>query len=73
MDGASTAATTASKSTSHMREILRLIPSGIGLSERSTTASGAIPILRKAATLCCVGFVFNSPDGPIYGTREICK
>ena len=65
MDGASTAATTASRSTSHINEILRLMPSGIGRSDRKTTASGAIPMLRKAATLCCVGFVFNSPDGPI--------
>ena len=52
MLGASTAATTASESTSHIKEIFFLIESGITRSERSTTASGAIPILRSAATLC---------------------
>ena len=65
MDGASTAATTASRSTSHIFEIFFLTESGISRSERITIASGAIPIDRRAATLCCVGFVFNSPDGPI--------
>jgi hypothetical protein len=63
MLGASTAATTASTSTSHISEIFRLTFSGISRSARHTTASGAIPMLRSAATECWVGLVFNSPDG----------
>jgi predicted glycosyl hydrolase (DUF1957 family) len=65
MDGASTADTTASSSTSHIRLILRFSPSLIGRSLRHTMASGWIPILRSAATECWVGLVFSSPDGPM--------
>ena len=57
--------TTASSSTSHMRLTLRLSPSLIGRSDRQTIASGWMPMLRSAATECCVGLVFSSPDGPI--------
>ena len=31
---------------------------------RRISASGWMPMLRSAATECCVGFVFSSPDGP---------
>ncbi len=72
MLGTSTAFTTASTSTSHMSAILRVIDSGTGRSERSTIASGWMPIERSAATECWVGFVFCSPDAPRYGTRETC-
>ena len=65
MDGASGAETTASSSTSHIRLILRFRPSLIGRSERATMASGWMPMLRRAATLCWVGLVFSSPDGPM--------
>ena len=65
MDGASTAETTASSSTSHMRLIFRLSPSLIGRSLRHTIASGWMPMLRSAATECWVGLVFSSPDGPM--------
>ena len=65
MDGASTADTTASMSTSHMLAILRLMPSWIGRSERHTIASGVMPIVRSACTECWVGLVFSSPDGPM--------
>ena len=57
MLGASAAATTASASTSHISEILRLTLSGISRSERQTIASGWMPMLRSAATECCVGLV----------------
>ena len=50
MLGASTAAATASVSTSHISEILRLIDSGISRSARSTSASGWMPTWRSAAT-----------------------
>ncbi|CAB4999431.1 unannotated protein [freshwater metagenome] len=70
MLGASTAATTASSSTSHISEILRLMPIGTGRSDLSTMASGCTPMLRSAATECCVGLVFNSPLGPMYGSSE---
>ena len=73
MLGASTAATTASRSTSHIAEIFLLTDSGIFRSDLITIASGVIPIERNAATLCCVGFVFNSPEGPMYGTSDTCK
>ena len=72
MDGASTAATTASSSTSHIEAILRLTPSGMSRSARQTMASGWMPMLRSAATECCVGLVFSSPDGARYGTSETC-
>ena len=65
MDGASTADTTASSSTSHIRLIFRFSPSLIGRSLRHTMASGWIPMLRSAATECWVGLVFSSPDGPM--------
>ncbi len=42
-------------------------------SARSTIASGWIPMLRSDATECWVGLVFNSPDGPMYGSRDTCK
>jgi hypothetical protein len=63
MLGASDADTTASASTSHISEILRLTFSGISRSLRHTMASGVMPMLRRAATECWVGFVFSSPDG----------
>ena len=65
MDSASTADTTASSSTSHIRLILRFSPSLIGRSERHTIASGWMPMLRSAATECWVGLVFSSPEGPM--------
>ena len=65
MEGASTAATTASSSTSHMSEILRLTLGGISRSDRHTMASGWMPMERSAATECWVGLVFSSPDGPM--------
>ncbi|CAB4752348.1 unannotated protein [freshwater metagenome] len=52
MEGASTAATTAAKSTSHISEIFFFTDNGIARSERSTIASGAIPILLSATTEC---------------------
>ena len=67
------AETTASSSTSHISEILRLTLSGIGRSERHTIASGWMPMQRSAATECWVGLVFSSPDGPMYGTSETCR
>ena len=30
-------------------------------------------MLRSAATECCVGLVFSSPDGARYGTSETCR
>ena len=36
-------------------------------------ASGWMPMERSAATECCVGLVFSSCDGPMYGTRETCR
>ena len=65
MEGASTALTTASSSTSHISEIFRFIDSGISRSERQTIASGWIPMERSAATECWVGVVLSSPDGPM--------
>ena len=62
--------TTASSSTSHIRQILRLRPSLIGRSLRATIASGWMPMDRSAATECCVGLVFSSPHGPMYGSSE---
>ena len=41
----------------HRREIEKL--------ERATTASGAMPTCRSAATECWVGLVFSSPEGPM--------
>ena len=73
MDGASGAETTASSSTSHIRLILRFSPVVIGRSERATIASGWMPMLRSAATLCWVGLVFSSPEGPMYGSRLTCR
>ena len=70
MLGASFAVTTPSTSTSQNSAILRLIDSGTSRSARSTIASGWMPMLRSAATECCVGFVFSSPDGPMYGSSE---
>ncbi len=54
---------TPAASTSHIRLILRFIPSGISRSERQTSASGWMPMLRSEATECWVGLVFSSPDG----------
>ena len=42
-------------------------------SERQTMASGWMPTCRSAATECCVGLVFISPDGLIHGTSETCR
>ena len=30
-------------------------------------------MLRSAATECCVGLVFSSPDGTMYGSSETCR
>ena len=30
-------------------------------------------MLRNAATECCVGLVFSSPDGPRYGSSDTCR
>ncbi|CAM5657479.1 hypothetical protein SALBM217S_03394 [Streptomyces griseoloalbus] len=38
---------------------------GTSRSQRSTIASGWMPMLRSAATECWVGLVFSSPDGPM--------
>ncbi len=72
MDRASGQATTASSSTSHISEILRLMAVGTSRSQRSTMASGCTPMLRSAATECWVGLVFSSPEGPMYGSSEMC-
>ena len=48
-------------------------PSGISRSARSTSASGWMPMLRRAATECWVGLVFSSPDGARNGTSETCR
>ena len=45
---------------------------GRARSERSTIASGWMPIERSAATECWVGLVFSSWEGPMKGTRETC-
>ena len=37
--------------------------SGTSRSQRRINASGVIPMLRSAATECCVGLVLSSPDG----------
>ena len=72
MLGTSMALTTASSSTSHMSAILRLFASVTGRSLRSTSASGWMPMERSAATECCVGLVFCSPDAPMNGTSDTC-
>ena len=63
MLGASGQEITASSSTSHISESLCLTFSGMSRSLRHTIASGWMPMLRRAATECCVGLVFSSPDG----------
>ena len=73
MDGASGVEITASASTSHISEILRLRFSGMSRSERQISASGWMPMLRSAATECWVGLVFSSPDGARYGTSDTCR
>ena len=55
-----------------MSAILRLFDSETGRSLRSTSASGWMPIERRAATECWVGLVFCSPDAPMNGTSETC-
>ena len=65
MDGASGQLITASSSTSQNRAILRLMPSGTGTEARHTIASGWMPTWRRAATLCWVGLVLSSADGPM--------
>ncbi len=72
MLGTSTALTTAPSSTSHISAILRLFASVTGRSLRSTRASGWMPMERSAATECCVGLVFCSPEAPMNGTSETC-
>ncbi|SHX78619.1 Uncharacterised protein [Mycobacteroides abscessus subsp. abscessus] len=47
--------------------------SGTSRSQRRISASGVIPMLRSAATECCVGLVLSSPDGFRYGTSETCR
>ena len=43
----------------------RMHDAGTSRSARSTIASGWIPMLRSAATECCVGLVLSSPEGPM--------
>ena len=61
---------TASASTSHISEILRLIAVGISRSARSTIPSGWMPTWRSAATECWVGLVFSSPLGREVGHQR---
>ena len=70
MDGASGVEITPSMSTSHISAIFSLSPSGTSRSQRRISASGVMPMLRRAATECWVGLVFNSPDGARYGISE---
>ena len=65
MLGTSVFSITASTSTSHISEILRLTEAGISRSHRQTIASGWMPTWRSAATECWVGLVFSSPLGPM--------
>ena len=65
MLGTSVLTTTASSSTSHISEILRLTESGMARSLRQTMASGEMPTWRSAATECWVGLVLSSPLGPM--------
>ena len=55
-----------------MEEIFALTELGSSRSERSTIASGWMPIERRAATECWVGLVLSSWEGPMNGTRETC-
>jgi len=55
-----------------MSAILRLFDSETMRSLRSTSASGWMPMDRRAATECCVGLVFCSPEAPMNGTSETC-
>ena len=73
MLGASAAVTTASTSTSQKSAILRFVDSGSSRSARSTSASGWMPMDRRAATECWVGLVFSSPLGAMYGTSDTCR
>lgn len=73
MLGASGAATTASASTSQYSDSFSLSFTGISRSQRSTMASGWMPMLRSCATECWVGLVFSSPDGARYGTSDTCR
>ena len=41
-----------------------------GFEERHTRMSGVMPRPRNSFTVCCVGFVFCSPTGPMTGTKE---
>ena len=72
MEAASLHSITASRSTSHMSATLPLMPSGRGRSVRSTSASGWIPILRRAATECWVGLVLSSPAAGRKGISDTC-
>ena len=49
---------------------MRFSPGLIGRSERHTIASGWIPMLRSSRTECCVGFVFSSSAGAMYGHQR---
>jgi hypothetical protein len=64
----STADTMALVGTSDKSEIFDFSAGEIGRSERHTIASGWIPMLRSYLTECCVGLVFSSSAGPMYGT-----
>ena len=59
----SAAVTTASSSTSHISEILRLIESVDLLVGAADDGVGLDTDPRSAATECWVGLVFASPDG----------
>src|ERR1051325_995904 len=59
---------TASSLTSQKSAILRLISASRNRSVRHRRMSAWMPIDRRSRTLCCVGFVFSSPAGPVDGT-----
>src|ERR1035438_3909023 len=58
---------TASSGTLQNMEIFWRSSLSSGLSQRQTKTCGMMPISRSLATLCCVGFVFNSPDAMMTG------
>ena len=68
MESASGTETTARRSTSQNRAILSLSAPLTGRSERQMMASGWMPMLRRAATLCWVGLLLNSSEASIKGT-----
>src|SRR6266480_1292462 len=73
MDGASGALITPPMGTSQSSETFSFRFRPIGRSERHTMASGCRPRARSSFTECCVGFVFNSPDGPMYAAHLVAQ